>query len=166
MKTTYYLIAFLLLSSACSAKSVKKELSITISSEVINASYIGNGAEWDPYDEARSWGAEVSDKDWETLFKRVDFMKMRYVRCMINSPYRYFDAATGKYDKTRNIKSISKLLGYCTSHKISVIFGEYNPPTWSMKQDDKWVDMSVDYLNYLVNDMGFSCIKYFIVSCK
>ena len=163
MKTTYYLIAFLLLSSACSAKSVKKELSITISSEVINASYIGNGAEWDPYDEARSWGAEVSDKDWETLFKRVDFMKMRYVRCMINSPYRYFDAATGKYDKTRNIKSISKLLGYCTSHKISVIFGEYNPPTWSMKQDDKWVDMSVDYLNYLVNDMGFSCIKYFIL---
>ena len=35
------------------------------------------------------------------------------------------------------------------------MYGEYNPPTWDMKQDQKWVDMSVDYLNYLVNDLGF-----------
>ena len=43
------------------------------------------------------------------------------------------------------------------------MYGEYNPPTWDMKQDQKWVDMSVDYLNYLVNDLGFSCIKYFVI---
>lgn len=141
----------------------KDEVQITIYPEVINAGYIGNGAEWDPYDEAEAWGASVSDKDWETLFKRLDFMKMRYVRCMINSPYRYYDSATGKYDKTRNIKSISKLLKYCTDNNITVIYGEYNPPTWDMKQDQKWVDMSVDYLNYLVNDLGFSCIKNFII---
>lgn len=163
MKTTYCLIVFLLLSFAGEAKTLKDKLNITITSKVINAGYIGNGAQWDPYDEAGSWGAEISDKDWEILFKRIDFMKMRYVRCMINSPYRYYDAAIGKYDKTRNLKSISKLLGYCTSHSISVIFGEYNPPTWDMKQDDKWVDMSVDYLNYLVNDLGFTCIKYFTI---
>lgn len=164
MKNTYYLIIVLLLSSICSnAKAKREEIKITISSEVINAGYIGNGAEWDPYDEAESWGAPVSDKDWETLFKRVDFMKLRYVRCMINSPYRYFDAVNGKYDKNRNIKSISKLLDYCTKHNVTVIFGEYNPPKWSMMQDDKWVNMSVDYLNYLVNDLGFSCIKYFTI---
>jgi len=163
MKATYCLIVFLLLFFAGEAKSLKDKLNITVTSEVINAGYIGNGAQWDPYDEAGSWGAELSDKDWEVLFKRVDFMKMRYVRCMINSPYRYFDTSIKKYDKTRNIKSLSKLLGYCTTHNISVIFGEYNPPVWSMKQDDEWVDMSVDYLNYLVNDLGFTCIKYFTI---
>lgn len=163
MKTIHCLIAFLLFSFLCSAKSSDKGLNITVTPQVINADYIGNGAQWDPYDEVGAWGNEVSDQDWETLFKRIDFMKLRYVRCMINSPYRYFDAVIGKYDKTRNIKSISKLLGYCTTHNITVIFGEYNPPTWSMKQDDKWVNMSVDYLNYLVNDLGFTCIKYFTI---
>lgn len=66
------------------------------------------------YDEAKAWGASISDKDWETLCKRLDFMKPQYIRCMINSPYRYYDSATGTYDKTRNIASISRLLKYCT----------------------------------------------------
>jgi hypothetical protein len=163
MKKIFYLTAFLLFSFVCSAKTEKKVVDVSITSEIINAGYIGNGAEWDPYDEAEAWGLPVSDKDWETLFKRVSFMKMPYVRCMINSPYRYFDATTGAYDKKRNIKSISKLLDYCTKNKVTVIFGEYNPPKWSMMQDDKWVDMSVDYLNYLVNELGFTCIKYFTI---
>ena len=90
-------------------------------------------------------------------------MKPQYIRCMINSPYRYYDSETGTYDKTRNIASISRLLRYCTERGITVMYGEYNPPTWDMKQDQKWVDMSVDYLNYLVNDLGFSCIKYFVI---
>lgn len=158
---TITLLASLLFAAAACNKT--EEVTVTVSSEVINAGYIGNGAEWDPYDEAGAWGASVSDKDWEKLFKRLDFMKMQYVRCMINSPYVYYDAATGNYDKTRNVESISRLLKYCTERGITVIYGEYNPPTWEMKQDPKWVDMSVDYLNYLVNDLGFSCIKYFTI---
>lgn len=98
--TTLTLIAsaFLML-VACKQED---EVQITIYPEVINAGYIGNGAEWDPYDEAESWGATVSEEDWQTLFKRLDYMKMGYVRCMINSPYRYYDAAAGTYDKNRN----------------------------------------------------------------
>ena len=46
------------------------------------------------YDEAESWGASVSDEDWQKLFKRLDFMRMGYVRCMINSPFRYYDPQT------------------------------------------------------------------------
>lgn len=163
MKKIYYLITFLLFTFFCSAKTAKNVLDVAITSEIINAGYIGNGAEWDPYDEAEAWGSAITDKDWEVLLKRVHFMKMPYVRCMINSPYRYYDSATGTYDKKRNIKSISKLLDYCTKNNVTVIFGEYNPPKWSMMQDDKWVEMSVDYLNFLVNEMGFTCIKYFTI---
>lgn len=157
------IILFSLMTILMGACTPKDELAITVSSEVINSGYIGNGVEWDPYDEAEAWGAKISDEDWAKLFKRLDFMRMGYVRCMINSPYRYYDSATGKYDKTRNIESISKLLKYCTDNNITVVYGEYNPPKWAMKADQKWVDMSVDYLNYLVNDLGFSCIKYFVI---
>lgn len=161
MKINMILSCMLLwLVSACTSQEV---VEITVSPEVANTGYIGNGAEWDPYDEAEAWGTSISDKDWETLCKRLDFMKPAVIRCMINSPYRYYDSETGTYDKTRNIASISRLLKYCTERGISVMYGEYNPPAWDMKQDQKWVDMSVDYLNYLVNDLGFSCIKYIVI---
>lgn len=153
-------VAISLLTASCSKHDV---VEVEVSNEVVNPDYIGNGVEWDPYDEAEFWGSRISDEDWDLLFKRLDFMRPQYVRCMINSPFRYYDANTGKYDKTRNIQSISRLLTYCTKNGISVIFGEYNPPTWEMKEDQKWIDMSVDYLNYLVNDLGFSCIKHYVI---
>ena len=153
-------VAISLFTASCSKHDV---VEVEISNEVVNPDYIGNGVEWDPYDEAELWGSSISDADWDTLFKRLDFMRPQYVRCMINSPFRYYDANTGKYDKTRNIHSISRLLSYCTKNDITVVFGEYNPPTWEMKEDQRWIDMSVDYLNYLVNDLGFSCIKHYVI---
>ncbi len=140
-----------------------ERVELTVTDNIINADYIGNGAEWDPYDEALAWGSEVSDEDWAKLFSRLDYMRMGYVRCMINSPYTYYDAATGTYNKERNIESLKKLLGYCQANDIHVIYGEYNPPTWEMKDSQKWVEMSVDYLNYLVNELGFTCIKQFVI---
>jgi hypothetical protein len=161
MKNKIYIILIGLgLASVCSAQ---KEIKVTVSSESVSTGYIGNGVEWDPYDEAESWGASLSEADWQKLFTRLDFMHPAYVRCMINSPYRYYDYRSGKYDKTRNIQSISRLLRYCTDHNITVVYGEYNPPKRSMKDSPEWVDMSVDYLNYLVNECGFNCIKYFVI---
>lgn len=123
LKTILQVILFGMAFTACIPR---EELTITVSSDVLQADYIGNGVEWDPYDEAETWGSAVSEADWQKLFKRLDFMRMGYVRCMINSPYRYFDPATKKYDKTRNIESISRLLQYCTDHEITVIYGEYD----------------------------------------
>jgi hypothetical protein len=88
-------------------------------------------------------------------------MRPAFIRCMINSPFNYFDPVSGKYDKTRNIEYLSKILSYCQRNNITVLYGEYNPPRWEMKDSQEWIDMSVDYLYYLVNDLGFTCIKYF-----
>jgi hypothetical protein len=160
MKKLIIILSASILLSACAAKD---ELMVVVSSDTISSGYIGNGVEWDPYDESEAWGSPISEEDWKKLFSRIDFMQPGYVRCMINSPYRYYDPATGKYDKNRNIESISRLLQYCTERNITVVYGEYNPPDWSMKDEQKWVDMSVDYLNYLVNDRNFNCIRYFVI---
>ncbi|MGE0078018.1 MAG: hypothetical protein AB7S48_09180 [Bacteroidales bacterium] len=138
-----------------------KGIAIRISNEVINEDYIGNGIQWDPYDEAEQWGSSISDSDWDKLYKRLDFMRPNFVRCLINSPYRYYNAKNGKYYKDRNSKSIIKLLSYCQKNNITVLFGEFNPPKWELKQDPAWIDMAVDYLNFLVNEQGFTCIKYY-----
>ena len=161
MKTNSLLIVMVaLLVAACGRQQT---LEVTVSPEVVHEDYLGNGVEWDPYDEAESWGCAVSEEDWQKLFRRLDIMRPQYVRCMINSPYRYYNPATGQYDKMRNFDSLARLLRYCTEHGITVVYGEYNPPTWEMKDDSRWVDMAVDYLNFLVNESGFSCIKYFVI---
>lgn len=148
-----------LLLTACAGTG----LSVQVSDEVISSDYMGNGAEWDPYDEAISWGADVSDEDWDVLFGRVDAMGMGYVRCMINSPFLYWDTESGSYDRTRNIEKLVKILSYCQSNDITVVFGEFNPPVPQMKDSKAWVEMSVDYLNYLVNGLGFTCIRHFVI---
>lgn len=154
------LVGAVSLLAACTSEAV---LRIDVTERVVSGDYLGNGVEWDPYDEAEAWGAEVSDADWAKLFERLDFMRPGYVRCMINSPYRYYDARTGRYDRTRNLASLRRLLQYCQDRGITVAYGEYNPPTWEMKDSQQWVEMSVDYLNFLVCDLGFDCIRYFII---
>ena len=153
-------LATAVLFSACDAGQA---LRVEVTDRVISSDYVGNGVEWDPYDEAEAWGAEVSDADWAKLSERLDFMRPGYVRCMINSPYRYYDAATGRYDRMRNLASLRRLLQYCQDNGITVAYGEYNPPTWAMKDSQQWVEMSVDYLNFLVCDLGFDCIRHFII---
>lgn len=136
---------------------------VAVLPEVINPAYIGNGVEWDPYDEVEAWGAPMTDGQWQQLEERLDFMRPQYVRCMINSPYRYYNAQTGSYERDRNNGNILRLLSYCQRHHITVVYGEYNPPTWEMKASQQWVTMAVDYLNFLVQEQGFTCIKHFVI---
>ena len=154
-------ISLILFSLLLAAAGCSRPVALTVTDEVINPCYLGNGVEWDPYDEALSWGSDVSEEDWNTLFERLDFMKPQYVRCMINSPFTYFD---GKgFDDGRNAASLKKLLGYCQQNDIMVVYGEYNPPTWEMKGSMDWVKASVKHLNWLVAENGFTCIKYFVI---
>ncbi|MCR5003662.1 MAG: hypothetical protein K5984_04760, partial [Bacteroidales bacterium] len=157
MNRLFGVIATGIMLSACTADKI----SVTVSDEIINAGYIGNGAEWDPYDEAESWGCEISDADWEKILRRLDFMRPGFVRCMINSPFTYYN--NGKYEKERHSANILRLLGYCQANGIHVMYGEFNPPQWAMKDDLNWVNMSTDYINWLVNEKGFDCIKEFVI---
>lgn len=141
----------------------RDRITVDITDEIVNSGYLGNGVEWDPYDEADSWGNPLQEEDWRKVFSRLDYMKPAYVRCMINSPFRYFDKETKTYNPERNFNSLGKLLDYCQSHDIMVVYGEYNPPTWDMKEDQEWVDMSVDYLNRLVIEKGYDCIRHFVI---
>ena len=60
MKIRFCLIVMGLLACGCSSEHLR----VSVSDEVLQSSYLGNGVEWDPYDEAPSWGAEVTEADW------------------------------------------------------------------------------------------------------
>ena len=139
------------------------EFEVKVTDNIINRDYIGNGAEWDPYDEAIAWDTDLSEEDWSVLLQRVRPMGMGYVRCMINSPFLYWDTSSRTYDKTRNIEKLCRILQYCQDNGVTVVYGEFNPPEPAMKDSQQWVEMSVDYLNHLVNVLGFDCIRYFVI---
>jgi len=159
MKKTAAFLSFaaaLMLAASCS-----DGVNLTVTGEIINPCYLGNGVEWDPYDEAASWGRQLDDSDWEELYRRLDFMQPQYVRCMINSPFTYYDG--GDYDDARNSYNIKKLLGYCQSRGVMVVYGEYNPPSWDLMDSQEWVRASVRHLNWLVTENGFDCIRHFVI---
>lgn len=156
MKNHPLVAAAMLLAVACS-----RPVEVRVSQEVINPCYLGNGVEWDPYDEAVSWGHDLTEADWDTLYARLDYMKPQYVRCMINSPFTYYTGSG--FEDTRHADKLLKLLSYCQSRGVMVVYGEYNPPAWEMKGSQEWVEASVKHLNYLVEGQGFDCIRHFVI---
>lgn len=153
------LLPFVEVASSCSWQGPELE----VTSEVINPDCIGLGVEWDPYDEVPAWGYEISEEDWRKLYSRLDAMRPSFVRCMINSPFLYYDSTDGTFHPERNSSSITRLLSYCQKNSIRVLFGEFNPPTWSMRESWEWIEYSVKYLNFLVEEKGFTCITDFII---
>ncbi len=156
MKNHPLVAAAMLFAVACS-----RPVEVRVSQEVINPCYLGNGVEWDPYDEAVSWGHDLTEADWDTLYARLDYMKPQYVRCMINSPFTYYTGSG--FEDTRHADKLLKLLSYCQSRGVMVVYGEYNPPVWEMKGSQEWVEASVRHLNYLVDGQGFDCIRHFVI---
>lgn len=156
MKNHPLVAAAMLFAVACS-----RPVEVRVSQEVINPCYLGNGVEWDPYDEAVSWGHDLTEADWDTLYARLDYMKPQYVRCMINSPFTYYTGSG--FEDTRHADKLLKLLSYCQSRGVMVVYGEYNPPAWEMKGSQEWVEASVKHLNYLVEGQGFDCIRHFVI---
>ena len=154
----FWLVVMVMLACGCSRT---ERLRVSVSDAVLQSSYLGNGVEWDPYDEAPGWGVEVSDADWKKLTARMDFLRPGFIRCMIGGQNLYYDHGT--YDRERNAEPLLKLLAYCQERGIEVLFGEFNPPDKSLKADPGWVKMSVDYLDWLVQEKGFDCIRHFII---
>lgn len=154
----FWLVVWLTLICGCSSR---ERLQVSVTDEVLQSAYLGNGVEWDPYDEAPGWGVDLSEADWRTLTARMDFLRPGFVRCMIGGQNLY--CQDGKYDRERNAASLLKLLSYCQDRDIVVLFGEFNPPDRALKADPAWVKMSVDYLDWLVQEKGFDCIRHFII---
>lgn len=134
--------------------------------EVLQADYLGTGLYFSPYE------FKITDSDWQTVLKRVDFMRPKYVRCLIFAHY-YVSGFDGSGNPIYNFNSAMmqetyKMLDYCEKNGITVVFGEWAPPdkfsnmAWGIKVTDaKWTKMIGECLNYLKNVKNYTCIKYY-----
>lgn len=136
---------------------------VTIDTEtVINDSYIGNGAQWDPYQlDYGSGKMDISDADWKKLYDRLDFMRPQFIRIMINTS-SFIE--NGRFTPEKGLGTLSKILDYCQSRNVTVMFGDWG---WSVidtkeaKLNTKNLMYAAELVDYLVNIKDYTCIKYY-----
>ncbi|GAA4236849.1 hypothetical protein GCM10022291_22230 [Postechiella marina] len=167
----------------CAKSKENKNVDIHISfseSGKINNPFIGHGVQWSAYPHADApdaeWGFLMTDEKWNELYKRVDFVNPHIIRVMDVSTWRYYKGLDKKGEpildfNTEEIKSLYKLLDYCQSRNIKVLFGEWGAPgLWNLDEtipeieradDVRWTNMIVKYLEHLIVKKGYTCIKYY-----
>jgi hypothetical protein len=182
----FYLIPFLLfifLFANCSDKINNEKADITIefnSNTKLDYPFIGHGVQWSAYPHADSddaeWGFLMTDEKWNELYKRLDFLNPHIIRVMDVATWRYYKGLDKKGQPILNfdnqeIRSLYKLLDYCQKNNITVLFGEWGAPgLWNLDEtipeieradDDRWINMITKYLDHLIVDKGYTCIKYY-----
>ncbi len=160
MKKLLFLF-FSVIAFSCSQKEPDAIVSID-TGIVVNDSYIGNGAQWDPYQLDYGNGKlEISEADWKKLYDRLDFMRPQFMRIMINTSSFWNN---GKFDPERGMETLSGILDYCRSRDVQVMFGDWG---WSVidakeaKINGENMEHAAELLDYLVNTKGYTCIKYY-----
>jgi len=155
----FFGITFLSLAQ-CSNRQDK--VLVYITQEVISDGYIGNGAEWDPYQLNYGQGRmEISEADQKKIYDRLDFMRPRLMRVMINTTSFVRD---GELAPETNMDHISWILDYCQSRDITVIFGDWGGRIVNAREqrvNEQLISFAAQYVDYLINQKGFTCIKYY-----
>lgn len=126
----------------------------------INAHYIGNGMEWDPYQMDYGHGRmTLPQKEWDKIYRRLDFMRPQLVRVVHNTAELMH---AGQLNPMDNFNEVKPILDYCQSHDITVIFGDWG---WGLADtvsfDRRKVEMAADYVTWLIKEKGYTCIKYY-----
>ena len=124
----------------------------------IKKDILGVGVEWDPpmYD----CTPDFTEEQWELIFKRLDFFKLKFARMMMYSPLPESGATENNYED-RRVKNVIRVLEYCQKNDVKVMLGMWNKPYWVERYDDPvWIRSIADLILYF-REKGFTCIKYF-----
>ncbi len=137
---------------------------LNVTSEKISENFVGNGAQWGGYEMVNSWFNEptLNEKDWETLFKRIDYMRPPFLRIMTSPGWSYQNKDKSYDAESYRNTSLFKMLEYAQSRGIEITFGEWGHTFIGedrLNVDQNWIEESVKFLNHLVETKGFTCIK-------
>ncbi len=151
------------------------------SDDIIQTSFGGLGVEWGAYEDTD----KIAEGGWERIINYMDRLGAARIRLMINYDWfcQNFDnkGNTDPNDDTwtynfnnKYARNMIDILEYCQVHRIDVAFGcwnvigDFNEDPWKMMEkvtsDIRWAKITADVLNFLVNQKGFSCIKWFVSS--
>lgn len=155
-----YIICSLLLLCGCT-ETAQTIVSID-TKQIVNEDYIGNGAQWDPYRLDYGKGRmEISEADWEKMYRRLDFMRPQFIRVMTNTTSVMKD---GVLHPEQGLEHLSHILNYCQTRNVTVMFGDWGGGMVDSQQEtinEKNLTTAAEYVRFLIEEKGFSCIRYY-----
>ena len=132
---------------------------LVCSDRVLDDAYIGNGVQWDPYEVREADGLSASDK--RRLVMRLEWMSPRFIRVMSGIRSHVTD---GRFDPTRNMDDLHMILGYCNTHGVTVLLGDWGDGPVDRERrsvDEGLIDCCGEMVRYLVEECGYTCIRYY-----
>jgi hypothetical protein len=169
--TTIIIALFLLPLSIKANTSLTDSVQIKVEpSQAISKPFLGIGTNWDTCDYDT---IGVTPQDLALTEKRLDYMKMPIVRVMMIAGWVTNNGITYDYESI-DMQNLRKLLDYCQLHNVTVILTEWGVPalewgapnwdhsTLTGSDDPKYAEIIGVYLSHLINDEGYTCIKYFL----
>ncbi len=132
--------------------------------EVLVDDFLGVGVEWSAY----PWW-DLSDADWEKVFRRLEFMQLRFSRVMLDAFWYcqgFDDAGEPIYTwDSRFMVKLYRLLDWCQRNNAVVILGEWGRPNGKdldlAADDPRWTRIIADCVEHLVRRKGYTCIRYY-----
>ena len=136
-------------------------------SRIATHDFLGFGAEWDSYSYDEN---QVDDQDFALIEKRMTWMEVPLVRTMMIAKWCYL--GDGKYDwNTGDMQQLYRHLDLCQKLGITVYLTEWgcndswlNIPDVEKISDKKYAEIIGTYLDYLIGEKKYTCIKGFILS--
>ena len=141
MKRLIYLILLLFGLSGCKTEQQEVQNPIVVDTDfVLQENYYGGAMQWEPNDRD-----SMTEEQWDRLFRRVEFMKLGYIRCCImpyfycfgydgNDPILLWDMDSTKVDarwyanSRRFMNDLYRQLQFCKDNDIDVLLGEWWKP--------------------------------------
>jgi len=153
-------------SSACQdvrlePKNIDNDI-VVKTTPVTNLPFEGIGPQWGGYDNIERWtgNATFTEADWATLRERVSFLKPGLVRIMASQGWNYL--TDGAYHPEKSAGVLFRILDFCQDQGIQVMYGEWGERALEDGSvDTDWLNRSTDFLKYLLDVKGYTCLKYY-----
>lgn len=137
---------------------------------IITEDFKGLGVQWDPYQVH-----PLTDEEWQMVTERVDYLSPSFVRLMIYAT-TYCEGLDEDGNPIYNfesddMKALIQELDYLESRQIEVVLGEWEHPDRFKNRipsfegvtcdSPKWAKVISGLMDYLINEKGYTCIKYY-----
>lgn len=136
-------------------------------SSVVCTDFLGLGAEWDP----RAYGMHgVTDEQFAVAAKRLEYMRLPLVRMMMLTKWCWRGDGTYDWD-SEEMRLLYRHLDTCQRLGISVFLSDWgcerewtSAPGVKDTADPVYAQAIGGYLDYLIHERGYDCIRYFILA--
>lgn len=167
MKIAFKIVSFLFLVFFASCDPIEPDDngktvdSLFLKEQIVSEGFKGVGAQIGGYDNLNQviQSQTLSVSDWNQLFSRLSFMRPGMVRLTGSEGWNY--SLGGQFNPEKSKDVLFKILDYCELNNIEVVWGEWGHVGGSSTYDQEWLSRSVNFLEYLVNTKGYTCVKYF-----